>query len=101
MTAGYLFDIDGTITEKYGEDSPVDRRVIERFPSILERGGKIALITGRSEWWLDEQVIPVLGEYNVLDDVLVLIEYVYLQILHGRKSWDPKALEFGNYIEQD
>jgi len=91
---GYLFDIDGTITEKYGLESPVDKRVIERFPPILKHGGKIALITGRSEWYLNDNVLPVLVEHGVLKDVLVLGEYTYFMICHGEKSWNPEALEF-------
>ena len=94
MALGYLCDVDGTITTRYGEDSPVDRRVIERFPDILKGGGRIAIITGRSEWWLDEHVIPLLKEYKLLRRVLVLGEYIYFKISGGRRSWDPSVNEF-------
>lgn len=83
---GYLFDVDGTITDRPGH---VDQRVIDRSRRIQDSGEKVAYITGRPAWWLHEKVVPAVGP-----DIPLFGEYVNVLIHNGKTSVDPRSEEF-------
>src|SRR3990172_109056 len=83
---GCLFDVDGTITDK---PDHVDQRVIDRSRRIQDSGGKVAYITGRATWWLDENVVPAVGP-----DIPLFGEYVSVLMHNGQTHIDPRATKF-------
>jgi hypothetical protein len=88
---GYLIHIDGALTVEYDAVDPtVDKKLLGRLEAIGRDGGKIALITGRTEKWLDQHVLPLLND----GDFLVLGEYGNVTVWHNQRYWDTKAEEF-------
>ena len=94
---GYLIHIDGALTREYDAVDPtVDKKLLARLESVAQEGGRIALITGRTEKWLEQHVLPLIDE----SDFLVLGEYGDLQMWRNERCWDDKAQEFqGRYRE--
>ena len=69
MVTGYLIHIDGALTKEHDAVDPsVDKRLLTRLESVLYDGGKIALITGRTEKWLDQHLFPLIGDANFLTE---------------------------------
>ncbi len=86
-----MIHIDGALTKEYDAVDPsVDKKLISRLESLLYEGGKIALITGRTEKWLDQHLIPLID----YDNFLILGEYGNFRAWQRQRSWDDKAQEF-------
>jgi hypothetical protein len=91
MLAGYLVHIDGALTREYDAVDPiVDRKLLGRLESILDEGGRIALLTGRSEQWIDRHLVPLINNNNFL----ILGEYGNFRIWRDERAWDDKAHDF-------
>ena len=87
-----MIHIDGALTREYDAVDPrVDKKLLSRLESVERDGGGIALITGRTERWLDQHLLPLID-----DDAsfLVLGEYGDFRVWRGRRSWDDAAQEF-------
>jgi hypothetical protein len=97
MVTGYLIHIGGALTKEHDAVDPsVDKRLLTRLESVLYDGGKIALITGRTEKWLDQHLFPLIGDANFL----TLGEYGDFRVWRNQRHWDDKAQEFkGRYRE--
>lgn len=95
---GYLIHIDGALTTEYDAVDPtVDKKLLIRLESVGYDGGKIALITGRTEKWLDQHLFPLINDDA---DFLILGEYGDFRMWHKQRYWDDKAQEFeGRYRE--
>ena len=95
---GYLIHIDGALTREYDAVNPtVDKKLLGRFEALGRDGEKVALITGRSEKWLDQHLLPLIDGDA---DVLVLGEYGDFRMWRDQRSWDEQAQEFeGRYRE--
>ena len=95
---GYLIHIDGALTTEYDAVDPsVDKKLLTRLESVGYDGGKIALITGRAEKWLDQHLFPLINDDT---DFLILGEYGDFRMWHKQRYWDDKAQEFaGRYRE--
>ncbi len=89
---GYLIHIDGAITREYDAVDPsVDKKLLERLESVTRDSGRVALITGRTESWLDQHLLPLIdGDANFL----VLGEYGDFRVWRDERSWDDDAQEF-------
>jgi len=57
--AVYVFDLDGVITDP--ADSSVDEVVVGHIADILDQGGHIAVNTGRSFVWVEENLVKRLA----------------------------------------
>jgi hypothetical protein len=91
MQAGYLVHIDGALTREYDAVDPsVDRKLLGRLESILDEGGRIALLTGRTEQWIDRHLAPLINNNNFL----ILGEYGNFRIWRNERYWDDKAHNF-------
>jgi len=91
MLAGYLVHIDGALTTEYDAVDPiVDKKLLGRFESILYEGGKIALLTGRTEQWIDRHLVPLISN----TDFFILGEYGNFRIWRNERYWDEKARDF-------
>ena len=89
---GYLIHIDGALTTEYDAVDPsVDKKLLTRLESVGYDGGKIALITGRAERWLDQHLLPLIDDDA---DFLILGEYGDFRMWHKQRYWDDKAQEF-------
>jgi hypothetical protein len=95
---GYLIHIDGALTTEYDAVDPsVDKKLLTRLESVGCDGGKIALITGRTEKWLDRHLLPLIDDDA---NLLILGEYGDFRMWHKQRYWDDKAQEFeGRYRE--
>lgn len=95
---GYLIHIDGALTTEYDAVDPsVDKKLLARLESVGCDGGKIALITGRTEKWLDRHLLPLIDDDA---NLLILGEYGDFRVWHKQRYWDDKAQEFeGRYRE--
>ena len=88
---GYLIHIDGALTREYDAVDPtIDKKVLARFEEVARTGEKIAFITGRSEKWLDQHLLPQIDA----NEFLVLGEYGNFRVWRGQRWWDEKAQEF-------
>lgn len=97
---GLIFDIDGTITKVYGQESPIERLVIKRISEINAKGHKIAFVTGRAGWYVEENLVPLLKEFGLYDRVLVSAERGVYRIENGKVSIDSDLVkEFTPYRE--
>ncbi len=69
----YLIHIDGPLTRDYDAvDLSVDSKLLARLESVSRDSGRVALITGRTESWLDQHLFLLIdGDANFL----VLGEY--------------------------
>jgi hypothetical protein len=94
---GYLIHIDGALTREYeAVDPTIDKKLIARFEEMARDGEKVALVTARSEKWLDRHLLPLIDAA----DLLVLGEYGDFRVWRNQRSWDDKAQEFeGRYRE--
>ncbi len=91
---GYLIHIDGALTREYDAVNPsVDKKLLARLESVPRDCGRIALITGRTESWLDEHLLPLIDGNG---DFLVLGEYGDFRVWHDQRSWDDDAQEFAD-----
>lgn len=89
---GYLIHIDGALTREYDAVDPtVDKKLLSRLESAERDGVRIALITGRTEKWLDQHLFSLLEERA---DFLVLGEYGDFRVWRGERSWDAEAQDF-------
>lgn len=95
---GYLIHIDGALTREYDAVDPnVDKKLLARLKAVGRDSGRVALITGRTERWLDQHLFPLIN-----DDAgfLVLGEYGDFLAFRGERSWNDDAQEFaGHYRE--
>ena len=93
---GYLIHIDGALTREYDAVDPsVDKKLLTRLESVSRDSGRVALITGRTERWLEQNLFPLID-----DDAgfLILGEYGDFRLWRGQRSWDDNAQEFaGRY----
>ncbi len=90
--AGYLIHIDGALTREYDAVDPsVDKKLLARLESVSRDSGRVALITGRTESWLDQHLFPLIDGDA---DFLVLGEYGDFRLWHDERSWDTDAQEF-------
>lgn len=80
---GIIYDVDGTITTVYGIESPIDRRIMERTSRMCDLGYKIAFVTGRARWYLEENLLPLLKEFGLYDKVLVMGERGVYRLHNG------------------
>ncbi len=89
---GYLIHIDGALTREYDAVDPsVDKKLLARLESVTRDSGRVALITGRTESWLDQHLLPLIdGDV----DFLVLGEYGDFRVWRDERSWDDGAQEF-------
>ena len=79
-------------TKEYDAVDPsVDKKLLTRFESVRYDGGKIALITGRTEKWLDQHLFPLIDDDA---DFLILGEYGDFRMWHKQRYWDDRAQEF-------
>ena len=83
---GFTFDIDGTITEVFGIESPVDRKVIEKIADLFKQGHKIAFITGRAGWWIEDNLLPLLKEFNLHDKLFISGAFGLYKVENGVAS---------------
>ena len=89
---GYLIHIDGALTREYDAVDPtVDKKLLLRLEALTREGVKTALVTGRTERWLEQHLLPLIGEEG---DFLVLGEYGDFRFWRGERSWDSQAEEF-------
>jgi hypothetical protein len=89
---GYLIHIDGALTKEYDAVDPtVDKKLVSRLESAGRDGVRIALITGRTEKWLDQHLFSLFQEGA---DWLVLGEYGNFRAWRGERSWDDAAQDF-------
>ncbi len=97
-TTGFLIHIDGALTTEYDAVDPkVDKRLLERLQAMLYDDARIALITGRSQRWLERHLVPLI-DYN---NFLILGEYGNFRIWQGEQFWDDRATTFQDrYREQ-
>ena len=52
---GYLIHIDGALTREYDAVDPsVDKKLLARLELVSRDSGRVALITGRTESWLEQ-----------------------------------------------
>ena len=72
MTYGFMFDFDGTISQSAESDSGVDERVLMRIASEYKKGHRFAVLTGRSGWYIEEQLEPSMRSCDVYDKILIL-----------------------------
>jgi len=89
---GYLIHIDGALTREYDAVDPsVDKKLLARLEAVGLESGRVALITGRTESWLDQHIFPLID-----DDAgfLVLGEYGDFRVWRGERIWDDDAREF-------
>lgn len=95
MLAGYLVHIDGALTTEYeAVDPSVDKKLLGRLESILYEGGRIALLTGRTEQWIDRHLVPLINNTGFL----ILGEYGNFRIWRNERYWDDKARDFGRHF---
>ena len=95
---GIIFDVDGTITTVYGVESPIDRRIVEKTCELYNRGHKIAFVTGRAKWYMEENLLPLLREFDLYDKVLVVGERGAYRIKNGKVFVDSNLeREFSPY----
>jgi hypothetical protein len=89
---GYLIHIDGALTREYDAVDPsVDKKLLARLEAIAFDSSRVALITGRTESWLDQHLFPLIdGDAGFL----VLGEYGDFRLWRGERSWDDDAQEF-------
>ena len=89
---GYLIHIDGALTREYDAVDPsVDKKLLARLESVSRDSGRVALITGRTESWLDQHLFPLI---DADAGFLVLGEYGDFRVWRGERSWDDDAQEF-------
>ena len=89
---GYLIHIDGALTREYDAVDPsVDKKLLSRLESLGRDGGRLALITGRTERWLDQHLLPLIDDNA---GFLVLGEYGDFRVWRGQRLWDDAAQEF-------
>jgi hypothetical protein len=89
---GYLIHIDGALTKEYDAVDPtVDKKLLTRLESVARGGGSMALITGRTEKWLDQHLFPLVDDDA---NFLILGEYGNFRMWHNQRYWDDKAQEF-------
>ena len=92
-----MINIDGALTTEDAVDPTVDKKLLTRLESVGFDGGKMALITGRAEKWLDRHLLPLIDNDA---DFLILGEYGDFRMWHKQRYWDEKAQEFeGKYRE--
>ncbi len=91
---GYLIHIDGALTREYDAVDPsVDKKLLARLESVSRDSGRVSLITGRTERWLDQHLFPLIDDDR---DFLVLGEYGDFRVWRGERSWDDDAQEFAS-----
>ena len=91
---GYLIHIDGALTREYDAVDPsVDKKLLTRLESVSRDSGRVALITGRTERWLEQHLFPLIDDDS---GFLVLREYGDFRLWCGQRSWDDNAQEFAS-----
>jgi hypothetical protein len=70
--------------------APKASALLGRLESLLEEGGRIALVTGRTETWLDRHLVPLISN----PEVLVLGEYGNFRLWRNERYWEDDAHEF-------
>ncbi len=98
MPAGYLVHIDGALTREYDAVDPrVDRKLLGRLETLLDEGGRIALVTGRTEKWIDRHLVPLINN----NSFLILGEYGNFRIWRNERYWDDMAQEFARKFREN
>lgn len=90
---GLIFDIDGTITKIPGVESPIDPFVIEKISEIYNQGNKIAFVTGRAGWYIEENLLPLLIKFGLYDKVFVSAERGVYRVENGKVSIDSNLVK--------
>ena len=91
MPAGYLVHIDGALTKEYeAVDPSVDKKLLGRLESLLYEGGRIALLTGRTEQWIDRHLVPLINNTTFF----ILGEYGNFRLWRNERYWDKEARDF-------
>ena len=88
---GFLIHVDGALTNEYDAVDPtIDKKLLSRLEAVAQDDGKIALITGRTEHWLEQHLLPLINDA----DFLILGEYGNFRIWQSQRHWDEQAQEF-------
>jgi len=90
---GLIFDIDGTITKAYGKESPIDSLVIKKISEIYNNGHRIAFVTGRAGWYIEENLSPFLKSSGLYDKVLISAERGVYKVENGKTFIDSDLVK--------
>jgi hydroxymethylpyrimidine pyrophosphatase-like HAD family hydrolase len=87
----YVFDLDGVITNP--EDSSVDEILIQHIRNILMQSGHVAVNTGRSYEWVEENLVHKLlaiGDLDIYHRLYIVCE----------KGGESRIWQDGTFVSQ-
>jgi len=97
----FLFDIDGCLTLPFNPDHPIsvlDKPLLQQILQWYEDGVPIALVTGRSSFYLEEEFSKISFESGF--KLPIYIEFGLLKFQNTELSREDYSLEFNDERER-